>query len=252
MNIVSKISDWHTLRNTFAGKSIGFVPTMGHLHAGHMSLCQRSQAENDVTVVSIFVNPTQFNQTSDFDLYPRTLDEDAALLREQGINVLFVPDTKEMYTDQYQVQITETELSRELEGEYRPGHFNGMLTVVAKLLNLVQPTRAYFGEKDYQQYLLVKKMVEALFMRVEIVPCPTIRLADGLAMSSRNSRLTEAQRRQAAHFPALLQSGEPLDAIRAALTAKGFKVDYIAEKWNRRLGAVWVDDVRLIDNIQTK
>src|SRR5579883_606380 len=221
MNIVTKINDWQTLRKNLTGRSIGFVPTMGHLHAGHLSLCERSRAENEVTVVSIFVNPTQFNQASDFQLYPRTIEQDTSLLASHGVDYLFLPDAESMYADHYQIQVTETELSRELEGEFRPGHFNGMLTVVLKLLNLVQATRAYFGEKDYQQLLLVKKMVAALFLPVDIIPCETMRAEDGLALSSRNSRLTPEQRQKAAHFPRLLQSGQCAEDITKQLELLG-------------------------------
>jgi pantoate--beta-alanine ligase len=148
--------------------------------------------------------------------------------------------------------VTETNLALELEGEFRPGHFNGMLTVVMKLLNLMQPARAYFGEKDYQQLLLVKKMVNALFLPTEIVACETVRAEDGLALSSRNSRLTPEQRIKSAVFPKLLQSSLGVEKITEQLKSLGFKVDYIAEKWERRLGAVWLDDVRLIDNVSIK
>ncbi len=249
MNIVTKINEWRQIKNNLAGKTIGFVPTMGHLHAGHLSLCARSSNENDLTVVSIFVNPTQFNQASDFDLYPRTLERDSAMLKSQKIDYLFLPDAKEIYQDDYQVQVTENTISTELEGLHRPGHFNGMLTVVLKLLNIIQPLRAYFGEKDYQQVLLVKKMVNALCVPTEIVACETVRDDDGLALSSRNSRLNEAQREKAGHFPRLLHGELQPEKITEQLQALGFKVDYIAEQWQRRLGAVWLDDVRLIDNI---
>ena len=138
---------------------------MGKLHACHMSLCERARTENDLTVVSIFVNPTQFNQAQDFQHYPRTLEHDKTLLLSHKIDYLFIPDPKSIYPDDYTVRVIETELSSTLEGEFRPGHFEGMLTVVLKLLNLIQPSRAYFGEKDYQQLLLVKKMASALFYR---------------------------------------------------------------------------------------
>lgn len=230
-------------------QSVGFVPTMGNLHAGHLSLCAQSQAENDVTVVSIFVNPTQFNESSDFEKYPRTLEADKKLLAEQGVDYLFLPTREWLYADGYEIKITENALSTELEGECRPGHFDGMLTVVMKLLQCVQPQRAYFGEKDYQQLLLVKKMAAALFLPVEIKGCAIVRAEDSLALSSRNSRLTPMQREKAAHFPRLLMSGEAPETIREALEALHFKVDYIALKWQRLLGAVWVDDIRLIDNV---
>lgn len=252
MNIVTNLKEWQLLRQQFVGKFVGFVPTMGNLHAGHLSLCHRAKAENDMVVASIFINPTQFNQITDFELYPRTLDQDIALLSSHDIDYLFLPQEKEIYFDNYQIQISETELSSELEGKYRPGHFSGMLTVVLKLLNLVQAQRAYFGEKDYQQLLLVKKMVAALFIPTEIVACETMRTEDGLALSSRNSRLNAEQRERAPYFSQLLRSDCSLEMIVEQLNAKGFNVDYIAEKWERRLGAVWLDDVRLIDNISLK
>jgi pantoate--beta-alanine ligase len=252
MNIVMEIREWLKIRKQLSGKTIGFVPTMGNLHSGHLSLCQRSKVENEVTLVSIFVNPVQFNQTSDFENYPRTLSKDKELLIDHKIDYLLLPDANTMYGDNYQIQVTETNLALELEGEFRPGHFNGMLTVVMKLLNLMQPARAYFGEKDYQQLLLVKKMVNALFLPTEIVACETVRAEDGLALSSRNSRLTPEQRIKSAVFPKLLQSSLGVEKITEQLKSLGFKVDYIAEKWERRLGAVWLDDVRLIDNVSIK
>jgi pantoate--beta-alanine ligase len=248
MKIVTKISDWKAIRCQFADKSIGFVPTMGHLHNGHMSLCMKSISNNDITVVSIFINPTQFNEANDFSSYPRTLEEDIALLSTKKVDYLFMPSYEEIYQDHYQIQIHETELCSVLEGEYRPGHFTGMLTVVLKLINIIQPKRAYFGEKDFQQLLLIKKMVSALFIPVEIIPCETIRATDGLALSSRNSRLNPEQRMKAVYFPKLLQRKISIEEIIIQLSDLGFKVDYIVEKWQRRLGAVWLDEIRLIDN----
>lgn len=250
MNIVSKVNEWRELRAQFANQEIGFVPTMGNLHAGHISLYQRAKTENQLVVASIFVNPTQFNQASDFNQYPRTLNNDVKLLAENGVDYLFLPTENEMYPDQYQIQVSENEESKLLEGEFRPGHFSGMLTVVLKLLNLVQPTRAYFGEKDYQQFLLVKKMAAALFLPIEIVPCATIRADDQLALSSRNSRLSKDQREQAAQLPTLLQSNLAPTDIMEVLSTQGFKVEYVQEKWGRRLAAVWLGDVRLIDNVR--
>ncbi len=249
MNIVSNIKEWIALRKTWQTKSIGFVPTMGNLHQGHLSLCHKAKSENDIVVVSIFVNPTQFNQQSDFDLYPRTLDSDIDALNEK-VDYLFLPNAAEIYHDEYQLKVTEATLSSELEGEYRPGHFDGVLTVVLKLLNLIQANKAYFGEKDFQQLLLIKKMVAALFLPTEIIACETIRAADGLALSSRNNRLSEEQRKKAAIFPKILRGDLSIEVIKQQLIDLGFKVDYIADQWSRRLGAVWVDDVRLIDNIK--
>lgn len=248
MNIVTNIKDWQEIRASLKDQSIGFVPTMGHLHAGHLSLCTRAKNENDLVVVSIFVNPTQFNQTQDFDQYPRTLAQDQELLEGVGVDYVFIPEANEIYTDHFEIQVSETSISQRLEGEFRPGHFTGMLTVVLKLLNIISPTRAYFGEKDYQQLLLIKKMAKALFLPVEIIGCPTVRTPDELALSSRNSRLTEAQKQQAAQFAKALASNLPLHEIKNFLEQQGFKVDYIEEAWGRRLGAVWLDEVRLIDN----
>lgn len=248
-NIVTSVSEWRSLRQSLSNRQIGFVPTMGNLHAGHISLCERSLAENELTVVSIFVNPTQFNQAQDFDLYPRTLDADLAMLKDIGVDYVFIPDAEAMYADNYQIKVMETELSRELEGEFRPGHFEGMLTVVMKLLNLVRPDKAYFGEKDYQQLLLVKKMVDALFMPVQIVPCPTLRAEDKLALSSRNNRLSAEERQLAATLPQLLHSLSCTAEIKNKLTELGFKVEYITDRWGRRLAAAWLGNVRLIDNI---
>jgi len=252
MNIVTEISEWQRIRKNLAGETVGFVPTMGNLHAGHMSLCRHARTENAIVVASIFVNPMQFNQASDFELYPRTVEQDAALLTAEHVDYLFLPAAKEIYPDDYQIQLTENTVSLELEGLHRPGHFNGMLTVVLKLLNLIQPTRAYFGEKDYQQLLLIKKMVSALFLPLDIVACETVRAEDGLALSSRNTRLNAVQRQKAVDFPKLLNSVMQPEKITEQLEALGFKVDYIADQWQRRLGAVWLDEVRLIDNVPLK
>lgn len=249
MNIVTQRNDWQHIRTSLGQQTTGFVPTMGCLHDGHMSLCERSKSENDVTVASIFVNPTQFNQTSDLQQYPRPLEQDIELLKSHGVDYLFLPNANDIYPDHYQIQVTETEISKQLEGEHRPGHFNGMLTVVLKLFNLIQPNKAYFGEKDYQQLLLVKKLATALFLPVEVIGVGTKRAEDGLALSSRNQRLTPTQRQQASHFPKLLHSNLDCESISAGLQSLGFRVDYISEQWQRRLGAVWLDDVRLIDNI---
>lgn len=249
LNIVTEMKQWQILRKSLGNKTIGFVPTMGNLHRGHLSLCERSSRDNDITIVSIFVNPTQFNETNDFNNYPRTLEEDTAMLKTIGVDYLLLPDAKEMYPDQYQTQVIETDLSALLEGEHRPGHFNGMLSVVLKLLNLTQAHHAYFGEKDYQQLLLIKKMVAAFFIPTEIIACETVRAEDGLALSSRNSRLNLAERKLAAQFFKLLQGTLSLDDRIASLENLGFKVEYIVEKWQRRLGAVWLGNTRLIDNV---
>jgi pantoate--beta-alanine ligase len=248
MNIVTKLNDWQAIRKKNSNKSIGFVHTMGHLHAGHLSLCSRSQAENDLTIVAIFVNPKQFNQIEDFIHYPRSLEEDIALLCKQKVDYLLLLDAETIYSDNYQIQIHDTsDLSKELEAEFRPGHFIGMLTAVLKYLNIVRPTHAYYGEKDYQQLLLIKKMALALFLETEIVGCPTIRATDGLALSSRNTRLSAEQRAKASHFPIILKLASSSEVAKKQLKSLGFKVDYVADHWGRRLGAVHVGAVRLID-----
>ncbi|MEN9450520.1 MAG: pantothenate synthetase [Pseudomonadota bacterium] len=248
MNIVTKLSDWQVIRKKNSNKKIGFVHTMGHLHAGHLSLCTRSQAENDLTVVAIFVNAKQFNQIEDFINYPRSLEEDISLLSKQKVDYLLLLDSNTIYSDNYHIQIHDTsDLSKELEAEFRPGHFIGMLTVVLKYLNIVRPTNAYYGEKDYQQLLLIKKMALALFLETEIVGCPTIRATDGLALSSRNSRLSLEQRAQASHFPSILKLAPNSEEAMKQLNSLGFKVDYVADHWGRRLAAIHVGEVRLID-----
>ena len=192
------------LAQTRAGLTLGFVPTMGALHDGHRSLMRRSRAENDLTVVSIFVNPTQFDDPADLARYPRTLDDDLAIApgRERGLPLpARVPE--DLYPDGYRYRVTETERSSELEGAHRPGHFDGVLTVVMKLLQIAQPERAYFGEKDWQQLTLVRGMAKALFLPSEIVGCTTVRETDGLALSSRNRHLSPADR---VSSPCVLQS----------------------------------------------
>ncbi len=249
MNIVTEVNEWQSIRKNIVDQTIGFIPTMGNLHDGHISLCERSMQENNLTVVSIFVNPTQFNNPNDLMHYPRTLTEDIKKLTKAKVDYVFTPRAEVMYQDNHEIMLVETELSKELEGEHRPGHFNGMLTVVLKLLNLIQSNKAYFGEKDYQQLLLVKKMVSSLFIPTEIIACETTRNENGLALSSRNARLNKEQLELATHFPMLLSSQLTDEEITAKLIQLGFKVDYITKKWQRRLGAVHIDNVRLIDNI---
>ncbi len=249
MKIVTTVEEWLQIRKQLNQQTIGFVHTMGNLHAGHMSLCAQSRQMNHITVAAIFINRMQFNQVKDFECYPRTLENDLALLSEHEVDYVLLFDEKTLYPDDYHIQVTESEISKLLEGEYRPGHFTGMLTIVLKFLNIVQPTHSYYGEKDYQQLLLIKKMVTALFLPVEIVACQTIRAEDQLALSSRNLRLTSQQREQAAQFPALLHSATTPEQISTQLQQSGFRVDYVMDKWQRRLAAVWLGEVRLIDNI---
>jgi pantoate--beta-alanine ligase len=228
---------------------LGFVPTMGALHAGHMSLVERSLVENARTVVSVFVNPTQFNDPTDLRTYPRTLDADVNMLRESGVDYVFVPDKETVYPDDYRYRLSEEEVSTRLCGAHRPGHFDGVLTVVMRLFNIIRPDRAYFGEKDYQQYLLIADMAAAFFMDIEIRPCPIVRDSDGLALSSRNALLTPEGHTLAAAFAAILGEGESSDGVRSQLESRGIEIDYVEEWAGRRLAAVVIDGVRLIDNV---
>jgi pantoate--beta-alanine ligase len=180
-----------------AGASIGFIPTMGYLHEGHLSLIRRSVRETDITVVSIFVNPIQFGPTEDLAKYPRDLEKDRQLIQEIGAAVVFIPSTDEMYGEDYQTYVHVEKITKTLCGISRPNHFQGVTTVVTKLFNIVRPDRAYFGQKDAQQALVIKKMVHDLNMDVEIIVCPTVRETDGLAMSSRNAYLNVEERQQA-------------------------------------------------------
>ena len=176
------------------GKKIGLVPTMGALHQGHASLVKRSVKENDVTVVSVFLNPTQFNDKADLERYPRNLDADCKLLEECPADYVFAPSVKEMYPTPDNRQFNFPPVTTVMEGAKRPGHFNGVCQVVSRLFYIVRPDRAYFGEKDWQQIAVVKRLVKYINMNVEIVECPIVREADGLAMSSRNSLLTPEER----------------------------------------------------------
>ncbi|MEM7099232.1 MAG: pantoate--beta-alanine ligase [Pseudomonadota bacterium] len=252
MRTFENMQEWVAFRKTLEG-SVGFVPTMGALHAGHGSLLQRSVEENDVTVLSIYVNPTQFNDPKDLANYPDTLDADLELAQKIGVDYVIMPGYAELYADNYRYQITESEFSRELCGQNRPGHFTGVLTVVMKLLNLVHANRAYFGKKDYQQFQLVKDMALTFFLDVEIVGCATIREKDGLAMSSRNKLLDARSRRLAGQLNCLLRSHRSDAEVIEQLQALGLTVDYVITRERRRFAAVVVEcaekTVRLIDNV---
>lgn len=179
------------------GRSIGFVPTMGALHEGHLSLVRRAKEENDITVVSIFINPIQFGPSEDFKRYPRDIEGDTEKLNKEGVDILFMPDISSMYSEGFSTFVEVEKLSEKLCGAFRPGHFRGVATVVAKLLNIVKPKRAYFGQKDFQQAIIIKQLVKDLDMDIDIVVCPTVREEDGLAMSSRNTYLNKRQREAA-------------------------------------------------------
>ena len=223
--------------------TIGLVPTMGALHSGHKSLIKAANKENDIVVVSVFVNPTQFGPNEDYDKYPRTLDKDVELAKEAGADVVFAPSPKEMYTDIY-FKEKETTLVcppykyvNRLCGKSRPGHFDGVCTVVSKLFNLVKPNRAYFGQKDAQQLFIIQKMVEELDFDIEIKKCPIVREIDGLAISSRNTYLSENDRKKAVNFSLALKKAKELKdkGIKEAQTLidtafsylEGFDVDYL-------------------------
>ena len=232
--------------------TVGFVPTMGALHEGHLSLVRRAKAENNHVVVSIFVNPTQFNDPKDLEKYPRTLTEDLRLLEKEGVSSVFLPNYAELYRDNYELQIKESNLSKLFCGAHRPGHFDGVLTVVMKLLQIARADKAYFGEKDYQQYLLIKKMADSFFLPTEIISVPTVREADGLAMSSRNLLLSKEERAKAPRLHHWITQKMDLEAIKKNLAEEGFRVDYLEEFNGRRLVAAFLGNVRLIDNVSIK
>jgi len=196
MQVVKTISQFRQLRQPVTG-SVGFVPTMGYLHKGHLSLVRQARAENSTVVASIFVNPTQFGPAEDFRSYPRDFDRDLALLGKEKTDIVFAPSEEEMYPATFSTWVDVEKVTERLEGACRPGHFRGVATVVTKLFNIVQPTRAYFGQKDAQQALVIKRIVADLNMNTEIVVIPTVRESDGLAMSSRNTYLNPKERQAA-------------------------------------------------------
>jgi pantoate--beta-alanine ligase len=249
MNVWRTMADWMERRRGLAGRSIGFVPTMGALHRGHASLVERCRHENGVAVVSIFVNPSQFNDPRDLDRYPRTLEHDLKLLEGLGADDVIAPEARELYPNGYGFRVEPSPIMQVLEGEHRPGFLQGVATVVLKLLNLVRADRAYFGEKDYQQLLMVTDMAREFFVPTQIVACPTVREESGLAMSSRNLLLSSEARAKAAHlFQALTSAADAAEA-KAMLDAAGFAVEYVEDRWGRRLAAAFLDGVRLIDNV---
>ena len=254
------------------GQSIGLVPTMGALHRGHAALIERSQALRDLTVVSIFVNPTQFDRSDDFDLYPRTLDDDLALCDSLGVNAVYMPTVDAMYPDGFDTTIDPGSLAHRWEGEHRPGHFAGVATVVTKLLTAVQPHIAVFGEKDFQQLAVIQHVVRDLGLPVTVVGEPTVREDDGLAMSSRNVHLDPDARAQATSIKQAIDraldrstnTGSPSDIVEQVTTdiqQAGGTVDYVAvvdrftlepvaglNDNTQLLVAAWFGGVRLIDN----
>ncbi|NLO90160.1 MAG: pantoate--beta-alanine ligase [Clostridia bacterium] len=256
------------------GKTIGLVPTMGYLHEGHLSLMRRSVEENDFTVASVFVNPTQFGENEDYDTYPRDLNRDIKLAEEVGVDAVFAPSAEEMYPIGYCTYVEVLGLTEVMCGASRPGHFRGVTTVVSKLFNITQPDRAYFGQKDAQQALVVRRMVRDLNFPLEIVILPTVREKDGLALSSRNTYLNDEERKAALVVPEslrkgkeLLQSGERnaakiIEAVKKVIENEPLaRIDYVDLRDIETLRevetingpvlvavAVWIGKTRLIDN----
>ncbi len=278
MKIIKSVAEMqsYTLRQQIQGQSIGFVPTMGAIHEGHLSLVRRARDENDVVVVSIFVNPLQFGPQEDFRRYPRTLSRDIKLVSAAHVDILFIPTAADMYPDGFATTVDVPSLTQTLCGPFRPGHFRGVATVVAKLFQVVQPTRAYFGEKDYQQIRVIGRMIDDLRMPVRLVLCPTVREKDGLAASSRNRHLSRKERDEAVKlYQALFLGRELVDQkimsnsdrlakrlMQVLSTIPKVKVDYISVvdpgtlaemKTIRRpavlAAAIRIGKTRLIDNV---
>ena len=235
---------------TCSGKTLGLVPTMGALHQGHLSLVRRAAEENDAVAVSIFVNPAQFDDPEDLKRYPENPQSDLTLLDTNGTDLVFFPNVKDIYPDEYRYRVSESKESLHLEGYHREGYFDGVLTVVLKLLNIAGAQRAYFGEKDWQQLALIQGMSEAFFLDTEIVPCPTVREKDGLAMSSRNALLSPGERKKAPDFHRILSAPGTPGEKTLRLENAGFTVDYVEETEGRILAAVHLGKVRLIDNVR--
>lgn len=274
-NTISEIQQY-LKKQQRAGKTIGFVPTMGALHAGHISLMERAKQENDLAVCSIFVNPTQFNNTEDLKKYPRTLERDCEMLISAGCDVVFAPSAEEMYPSLPQLKMDFGTLETVMEGKFRPGHFNGVGIVVSKLFNVIKPEKAYFGLKDLQQVAVIRRMVQDLSFDLEIIPCPTLRETDGLAMSSRNTRLSPEARALAPHIYKVLnlakeklQAGASVSEMQTAVNEyfanyPEFELEYfeaadfdtllpieakIADGKTALCVAAFLGAVRLIDNI---
>ncbi len=274
MQVVRTIAEVRAIRRALPG-TWGFVPTMGYLHEGHLSLVRRARAENDHVAVSIFVNPTQFGPHEDYSRYPRDLERDLRLLEPLGVDLVFAPSVEEMYPPGFQTWVIVEGVSRPLEGAARPGHFRGVATVVTKLFNIVQPDRAYFGQKDAQQAVVIRRMVQDLNIPVEIVVCPTVREPDGLAMSSRNTYLNPEERRAATVLFRALQAAKARyeqgerdaerlrEAMREVIQAEPLaRLDYVSVADPETLQeldrvedrallslAVYIGKTRLIDNI---
>ena len=251
MQIFKKIDEWTKFRrNIPTEKNLGVVMTMGALHNGHFSLINESKKNNNYTLVTIFLNPTQFNNKKDLDKYPKTWKQDIAALEKLDVDFLLAPDYEQIYPDNYKYKISESDFSKLLCGSSRSGHFDGVLTIVMKLLQIAKANTAYFGEKDYQQYHLIKGMAEAFFIDTDIVACETIREKDNLAMSSRNTRLNKRGRKLASLFANVIRENLPISELKNKLESNKISVDYLEEHFGRRFAAVIIEDIRLIDNFE--
>ena len=280
MKVVNSINQLKCILNGYReqNRSIGFVPTMGALHNGHISLVSSSNRDNDITVVSIFVNPTQFNDKNDLKNYPRTLEADLVALDQNEVDIVFVPSESEMYPEPDNRVFNFGNLEKVMEGAHRPGHFNGVAQIVSKFFAIVEPDKAYFGEKDFQQLSIIKQLVRQLNFKVQIVPCPILRELDGLAMSSRNVLLLPNQRKEATLISQTLFESQKLANTYEVKKLKAWVIDTVNKNseleveyfeivddvdlmsitsWDQQIGkvgciAVKVGNIRLIDNIRYK
>ncbi len=253
MEVIKSISDMKEKSAFFKkkGETIGFVPTMGYLHEGHLSLVRLAKKRADRVVVSIFVNPLQFGPSEDYHVYPRDLERDFSLLEKEGVDVVFVPDDKEMYPPDYQTYVEVTRLTQGLCGAFRPGHFKGVTTVVLKLFNIVKPDIAVFGEKDYQQLKVIQQMVKDLNLDVEIIPHPIVREEAGLAMSSRNAYLSEEERHSAVALYQSLKMAERIihDGERDAERVKTLIRDYLEKFPHNKVQYVEIVDPETLESV---
>lgn len=252
MKIINTVEQWKENYSLIKNYKIGFVPTMGGLHEGHISLIKKSIEENQITVVSIYLNPTQFNDKNDLLTYPANFEDDCKILDKLNVDFVFAPTYDVIYPDNYKYVISEKEFSKLLCGATRPGHFDGVLTVVMKLFNIIKPNNAYFGEKDYQQYKLLDGLVKAFFLDVKLIPCPIIREDSGLALSSRNRKLSKEGIKIASKIHQIISSNNSLEDKEKMLINAGFTIDYITQIEKRLYVAVFLEGVRLIDNVELK
>jgi pantoate--beta-alanine ligase len=252
VNVVRTIAETRrTLERSRAG-SIGLVPTMGSLHGGHLALLRAARAENETVVMSLFVNPAQFGDASDLARYPRDEERDLELARDAGVDLVFAPASGEMYPPGFQTWVDVTELGAILEGHFRPGHFRGVATVVLKLLNVVRPTRVYFGQKDAQQVEVIRRLIADLAIETQLRVVPTVRDDDGLALSSRNAALTSEERAAALALPRALATRDRDVALAELASSNGLEVDYVeVADFDPPVlaGAVRVGSTRLVDNV---